>query len=89
MYSFSLIIDNAKIGSLEQLLNGTGLSTSSIQTNPYPVISTICLFLQSQLYKSVINDVVNQVKEVFLDEGVELDVLQTLKQVGSSPVKAL
>ncbi|XP_072171024.1 transcription initiation factor IIA subunit 1-like [Diadema setosum] len=38
----------------------------------------------SKLYKSVIDDVINNVREAFLDEGVEEPVLQDLKQIWES-----
>ncbi|XP_030839707.1 transcription initiation factor IIA subunit 1 isoform X2 [Strongylocentrotus purpuratus] len=37
-----------------------------------------------KLYKSVIDDVINNVREAFLDEGVEEPVLQDLKQIWES-----
>lgn len=37
--------------------------------------------LQADVYKGVINDVIGQVKEAFLDENVDIDVLQQLKKV--------
>lgn len=39
------------------------------------------LFLQPKLYKSVIDDVINEVRELFLDEGVDEQVLLELKTV--------
>lgn len=39
------------------------------------------LYFQYKLYKSVIDDVVNNVREAFIDEGVDEQVLQDLKQV--------
>lgn len=39
-----------------------------------------CVF-QSSLYKTVVDDVITNVKEAFLDEGVDEQVLQELKQV--------
>lgn len=36
---------------------------------------------QSSLYKTVVDDVITNVKEAFLDEGVDEQVLQELKQV--------
>ena len=39
-----------------------------------------CVF-QSSLYKTVVDDVISNVKEAFLDEGVDEQVLQELKQV--------
>ena len=39
-----------------------------------------CVF-QSSLYKTVVDDVIINVKEAFLDEGVDEQVLQELKQV--------
>ncbi len=36
---------------------------------------------QGEIYKGVINDVILQVKEAFLDENVDIDVLQQLKKV--------
>ena len=38
------------------------------------------MFLSS-LYKTVVDDVITNVKEAFLDEGVDEQVLQELKQV--------
>lgn len=38
-------------------------------------------FLQPKLYRSVIEDVINDVREVFLDEGVDEQVLMELKTV--------
>ena len=40
------------------------------------------LFLQTKLYRTVVEDVINNVRENFLDEGVDDQVLQELKQVG-------
>lgn len=37
--------------------------------------------LQTDIYKGVINDVISQVKEAFLDENIDIDVLQQLKKV--------
>ncbi|EJW78352.1 hypothetical protein WUBG_10738 [Wuchereria bancrofti] len=34
----------------------------------------------ADVYKGVINDVIGQVKEAFLDENVDIDVLQQLKK---------
>ena len=39
-----------------------------------------------EMYKSVINDTVNAVREALLDEGVEPSVLDTLKKVSASSV---
>ena len=38
-------------------------------------------FVQAEVYKSVINDVIGQVKEAFLDESVDIEILQQLKKV--------
>lgn len=38
---------------------------------------------QPKLYKSVIEDVINEVRELFLDEGVDEQVLLELKTVAS------
>lgn len=38
-------------------------------------------FFQPKLYKSVIEDVINEVRELFLDEGVDEQVLLELKTV--------
>lgn len=37
--------------------------------------------LQADIYKSVIGDVIAQVKEAFLDENVDIDILNQLKKV--------
>lgn len=42
--------------------------------------SSICV-PQPKLYKSVIEDVINEVRELFLDEGVDEQVLLELKTV--------
>lgn len=38
---------------------------------------------QAEIYKGVIQDVISQVKEAFLDENVDIDVLSQLKKVGT------
>lgn len=45
------------------------------------VSSRVLFFLQPKLYKSVIDDVINEVRELFLDEGVDEQVLLELKTV--------
>lgn len=40
-----------------------------------------CFFFKPKLYRSVIEDVINDVREVFLDEGVDEQVLMELKTV--------
>ncbi|ETN78963.1 hypothetical protein NECAME_00336 [Necator americanus] len=35
----------------------------------------------AEIYKGVIQDVISQVKEAFLDENVDIDVLSQLKKV--------
>lgn len=45
------------------------------------VSSRVLSFLQPKLYKSVIDDVINEVRELFLDEGVDEQVLLELKTV--------
>lgn len=40
-----------------------------------------CHFLQSKVYRGVIEDVIKNVRESFLNEGVDEQVLQELKQV--------
>lgn len=37
--------------------------------------------LQPKLYRSVIDDVINEVRELFLDEGVDEQVLMELRTV--------
>jgi hypothetical protein len=37
--------------------------------------------LQEDVYKSVINDVINNIRETFLDENIDIDILQQLKKV--------
>lgn len=44
------------------------------------------LFSQPKVYKSVIDDVINEVRELFLDEGVDEQVLLELKTVHNSTV---
>lgn len=44
------------------------------------------LFPQPKLYKSVIDDVINEVRELFLDEGVDEQVLLELKTVHDSTI---
>jgi hypothetical protein len=39
------------------------------------------LNIKEEIYRGVISDVVNQVREAFLDEGVDIEVLQQLKKV--------
>lgn len=47
----------------------------------------VCSFLsQPKLYKSVIDDVINEVRELFLDEGVDEQVLLELKTVRDSTI---
>ena len=41
----------------------------------------IFLFFQPKVYKTVVEDVINNVRESFLDECVDEQVLQELKQV--------
>lgn len=41
---------------------------------------------QPKLYKSVIDDVINEVRELFLDEGVDEQVLLELKTVHLSSI---
>ena len=47
----------------------------------YNVHVITSVFQQMHLYKSVVNDVVTNVREAFLDEGVDEQVLHELKQV--------
>lgn len=44
--------------------------------------------LVTPLYKTVVDDVINNVKEVFLDEGVDEQVLQELKQLWEGKLAA-
>uniref|UniRef100_A0A3Q3K8L2 Uncharacterized protein n=1 Tax=Monopterus albus TaxID=43700 RepID=A0A3Q3K8L2_MONAL len=46
---------------------------SSANSNPVP-----------KLYKSVIDDVINEVRELFLDEGVDEQVLLELKTLAAA-----
>lgn len=39
------------------------------------------VLVQNDIYRSVINDVIAQVKESFLDESIDIDVLNQLKKV--------
>lgn len=49
----------------------------------------MCLSLfQLKLYNSVIDDVISGVREAFLDEGVDDQVLQELKQLWESKLLA-
>lgn len=41
----------------------------------------VFVFSQPKLYKSVIEDVISEVRELFLDEGVDEQVLLELKTV--------
>uniref|UniRef100_A0A3Q4M2Y5 Uncharacterized protein n=1 Tax=Neolamprologus brichardi TaxID=32507 RepID=A0A3Q4M2Y5_NEOBR len=43
--------------------------------------NTISCILNPKLYKNVIDDVINEVRELFLDEGVDEQVLLELKTV--------
>uniref|UniRef100_A0A158PL84 Transcription initiation factor IIA subunit 1 n=1 Tax=Angiostrongylus costaricensis TaxID=334426 RepID=A0A158PL84_ANGCS len=43
-------------------------------------IDFILLQFQAEIYKGVIQDVISQVKEAFLDENVDIDVLSQLKK---------
>lgn len=43
-------------------------------------------YRQPKLYKSVIEDVINEVRELFLDEGVDEQVLLELKTVTVSRI---
>uniref|UniRef100_A0A672TQ39 Uncharacterized protein n=1 Tax=Strigops habroptila TaxID=2489341 RepID=A0A672TQ39_STRHB len=49
-----------------------------------PVELAVTLLLKPKLYRSVIEDVINDVREVFLDEGVDEQVLMELKTVSCS-----
>ena len=40
-----------------------------------------CWCFQKEVYQTVIEDVINGVREAFLDEGMDEQVLQELKQV--------
>ena len=42
---------------------------------------TLVACLQSKVYKNVIEDVIKNVREAFLNDGVDEQVLQELKQV--------
>jgi len=41
----------------------------------------VCLWLQKDVYFQVVVDVINGVREAFLDEGMDEQVLLELKQV--------
>ncbi|VDL83208.1 unnamed protein product [Nippostrongylus brasiliensis] len=41
----------------------------------------------AEIYKGVIQDVISQVKEAFLDENVDIDVLSQLKKVAPPPLR--
>jgi len=41
----------------------------------------VCLLLQKEVYLQVVVDVINGVREAFLDEGMDEQVLLELKQV--------
>jgi hypothetical protein len=41
----------------------------------------VFLFIQGQIYGTVVDDVISNFKEAFLDEGVDEQVLQELRQV--------
>lgn len=45
------------------------------------MLTSYCFFFKPKLYRSVIEDVINDVREVFLDEGVDEQVLMELKTV--------
>lgn len=50
------------------------------------VSSGVLSLSQPKLYKSVIDDVINEVRELFLDEGVDEQVLLELKTVNDSTI---
>lgn len=50
------------------------------------VCSRVLVSSQPKLYKSVIDDVINEVRELFLDEGVDEQVLLELKTVHVSRI---
>lgn len=63
--------------------------------NPYAHINAICVFVyvylfgfcfefpQPKLYRSIIEDVIESVREIFADEGVEEQVLKDLQKASS------
>lgn len=46
-----------------------------------PIRIIMFLLFQRKVYESVVEDVISNVREAFLDEGVDEQVLQELKQV--------
>ena len=53
-----------------------------MRSNHEPTMSSVPP--QPKLYKTVIEDVIQEVRELFLDEGVDEQVLQELKTVTST-----
>lgn len=52
--------------------------------------STVFIFhLKPKLYRSVIEDVINDVRDIFLDDGVDEQVLMELKTVSLHPPSPL
>uniref|UniRef100_A0A3Q0SW25 Uncharacterized protein n=1 Tax=Amphilophus citrinellus TaxID=61819 RepID=A0A3Q0SW25_AMPCI len=54
---------------------------NSRNTPPTPSDVHCCKQLQAKLYLSIIDDVIDSVRELFLDEGVEDRVLDDLRHV--------
>lgn len=53
----------------------------SLCSVPLSVGSPVSFTFQPKLYKTVMEDVINEVRELFLDEGVDEQVLMELKTV--------
>ncbi|KAK3093832.1 hypothetical protein FSP39_020729 [Pinctada imbricata] len=50
----------------------------------YSYVNVDCVLLKPRLYRTVVDDVISNVREAFLDEGVDEQVLQELKQLWES-----
>lgn len=51
-------------------------------------VNDIVIILQMKLYNTVIEDVISGVRETFIDEGVDEQVLQELKQIWETKLMA-
>lgn len=53
----------------------------NLNVTSYHLVIRCILMLQQKLYTTVIEDVISGVRESFIDEGVDEQVLQELKQI--------
>ncbi len=54
-------------------LEGVGINGGSLHS---------CVAFQTNLYKNVIDDVIRNMKEEYLNESMDTELLEELKQVG-------